>query len=573
MRNIKVKNANIKPRQWQIDCHNKALKWFVEIKTHKQFIINAAPASGKTVAACLIAKNLFECGKIDRIIIIAPQAGVTHQWAKEIKNMLGLHMEKVNSSDDLKMSSLTDHICATWQALNNIQDAVQAICNKQKVLVICDEHHHAALEASWGASADSAFQKAKYCLILTGTPIRTDGKQCTWLSLGKNNQFIFPKEGMYELNYGKAVDLGYCVPATFHRFEGLFTVDLGNGSKVPVSSKIKPKLSKSLKKDPVVQNSIDFFKLTKLKKYEKDGSTPSKNSYLGLMIEFGINKLIQKKNELPEAGGLIIAPDILTAEYMAKLVELISGKKAIIVHSNMKNSQKKINTFRRNVSIDWLVSVAMVSEGVDIPRLRSVIYIPNALTELAFRQALGRVVRKCGNEDYSSASFIMPPLSVFENYAKRIEIEMGISKGVNSKILKKVCPKCSHKNDFSNKNCNSCNYKFAMSNQVNFKTCQICSTLNPITSKVCQNCGQSFQTSINVSLKEALRDGAIIRGNQYLENDVLIGELHGSELKKIFSQNPVISKMLSLLPEEGYADFFKECGRINKKINPKIMRR
>ena len=276
--------------------------------------------------------------KLIKIIVIAPQAGVTYQWAKEVKKILGLHMEKINSPDDLKMININDHVCSTWQALSNIKDAVQAICVTQKVLVICDEHHHAALEASWGSSADSAFKKATYCLILTGTPVRTDGKECTWLSLGKNNEFIFPKDGIYELNYGKSVVLGYCVPITFHRYEGKFSVNLDNGSKVDVSSKIKP--VKLLKKNPSIQSSIDFYTLTKRKMYEKDRITPLKNSYLGHMIDFGIRRLIEKKNELPMAAGLIIAPDILTAEYMAKLVEVIDGKKALIVHSNMKNAQK-----------------------------------------------------------------------------------------------------------------------------------------------------------------------------------------------------------------------------------------
>jgi superfamily II DNA or RNA helicase len=41
----------------------------------------------------------------------------------------------------------------------------------------------------------------------------------------------------------------------------------------------------------------------------------------------------------------------------------------------------------------WLVSVAMVSEGVDIRRLRSLVYATNVLAELSFRQIVGRVVR------------------------------------------------------------------------------------------------------------------------------------------------------------------------------------
>ena len=39
-------------------------------------------------------------------------------------------------------------------------------------MVICDEHHHAAITAVWGKSAGDAFKNARFVLILTGTPIR-----------------------------------------------------------------------------------------------------------------------------------------------------------------------------------------------------------------------------------------------------------------------------------------------------------------------------------------------------------------------------------------------------------------
>ncbi len=41
----------------------------------------------------------------------------------------------------------------------------------------------------------------------------------------------------------------------------------------------------------------------------------------------------------------------------------------------------------------WLVAVRMVSEGVDIPRLRVGVYATTTTTELFFRQAVGRFVR------------------------------------------------------------------------------------------------------------------------------------------------------------------------------------
>src|SRR5205085_620712 len=41
----------------------------------------------------------------------------------------------------------------------------------------------------------------------------------------------------------------------------------------------------------------------------------------------------------------------------------------------------------------WIVAVRMVSEGVDIPRLRVGVFATTTTTELFFRQAVGRLVR------------------------------------------------------------------------------------------------------------------------------------------------------------------------------------
>ena len=78
----------------------------------------------------------------------------------------------------------------------------------------------------------------------------------------------------------------------------------------------------------------------------------------------------------------------------------------------MPNADQKIAAFRR--SAKWVVSVAMISEGVDIRRLRVLIYLPHSQTELSFRQAVGRVVRNNSKNDMSRAYVIMPTHKIFE---------------------------------------------------------------------------------------------------------------------------------------------------------------
>jgi superfamily II DNA or RNA helicase len=84
------------------------------------------------------------------------------------------------------------------------------------------------------------------------------------------------------------------------------------------------------------------------------------------MVDAAPHQLTDLRNRMPEAGGLVIAPSIELAEYFVDLIEKLEGERPFLVHSKMQNPENKIDAFRKSTS-RWLVSVAMVSEGVDIP--------------------------------------------------------------------------------------------------------------------------------------------------------------------------------------------------------------
>lgn len=170
-----------KLRPWQVEALNKALHWLLVERQDRHFLINAAPGAGKTIAACAIAKALIDRGEIDRVVVIAPRAEVVNQWAEDFRRVTDRFMTKVTGRDQ-EIETLGMDLCATWSAVQGLLDALQAVCQSARVLVICDEHHHAAVEAVWGSGTDSAFKEAAFALVLTGTPIRTDGAQSVWLA-------------------------------------------------------------------------------------------------------------------------------------------------------------------------------------------------------------------------------------------------------------------------------------------------------------------------------------------------------------------------------------------------------
>ena len=74
----------IKLRPWQVEATTKAITWLLHDRKDKHFLLNAAPGAGKTIAACTIARELFDRNEIDRVIVIAPRSEVVNQWSKDL---------------------------------------------------------------------------------------------------------------------------------------------------------------------------------------------------------------------------------------------------------------------------------------------------------------------------------------------------------------------------------------------------------------------------------------------------------------------------------------------------------
>jgi hypothetical protein len=103
-------------------------------------------------------------------------------------------------------------------------------------------------------------------------------------------------------------------------------------------------------------------------------------------------RLTVLRRSQPDAGGLVIAADQDHAQGIADLLRYRCGVRATVAVSDDPLSSSRIARFTA-ASDPWIVAVRMVSEGVDIPRLRVGVYATTTTTELFFRQAVGRFVR------------------------------------------------------------------------------------------------------------------------------------------------------------------------------------
>jgi ribosomal protein L40E len=149
---------------------------------------------------------------------------------------------------------------------------------------------------------------------------------------------------------------------------------------------------------------------------------------------------------------------------------------------------------------------------IDISKAEYVGIPYKEVAERAGYYSWGRVVRSLGEDDYSRAYVVMPTHRVLEEYARRVEREMSpIARKEAQPPTTKTCPTCAAKNPTDAEACSECGTEFPPRPQ-SFKKCEKCGALNLIGSGECQSCGHSFRLEFEITLNEALRVGAIVRG-------------------------------------------------------------
>ena len=118
---------------------------------------------------------------------------------------------------------------------------------------------------------------------------------------------------------------------------------------------------------------------------------------------------------------------------IATILENICGEIPAIVTYMHEDSQQAIQQFR-NANTKWIVSVGMISEGTDIPRLQVCCHLTRVKTELYFRQVLGRILR-VQNNAHEDALLLMPAEPKLMEFAHRIAEDIPSSSAVSIKMM------------------------------------------------------------------------------------------------------------------------------------------
>ncbi|CDP85663.1 MULTISPECIES: DEAD/DEAH box helicase [Mycolicibacterium] len=366
-------------RGWQ----RKALVKYLTAKP-RDYLAVATPGAGKTTFALRIAAELLSDRTVEAITVVVPTEHLKIQWAESAARN-GIALDPKFSNSDSRTSAEYHGVVVTYAQVASHPTRHRVRTENRKTLVIFDEIHHGGDSKSWGDAMREAFDDATRRLALTGTPFRSDDSPIPFVNYEPDEAGFQRSQADHVYGYADALADGVVRPVVFLAYSGEARWRDSAGEEHAA------RLGEPLTAEQTARAWRTALNPT--------------GEWMPAVIAAADKRLQQKRQHVPDAGGMIIATNQTTARAYADLLTKITGEAPTVVLSDDPSASDRISQYSAGTS-RWLVAVRMVSEGVDVPRLSVGVYATSASTPLFFAQAIGRFVRS--RRPGETASIFLP---------------------------------------------------------------------------------------------------------------------------------------------------------------------
>ncbi|WP_317996125.1 DEAD/DEAH box helicase family protein [Vulcanimicrobium alpinum] len=352
-------------------------------------LIVATPGAGKTRFATRVAHALLRDGAAGRVMVVVPREHLKAQVARAMVGA-GVVLDHKFQNAQQRLARDVHGAVVTYQQVCAAPRLYRDLCRETArehdgagAAILLDEVHHAGDDATWGKALRDAFDPATHRVALSGTPFRSDG---TAIPFVRYDRGLSVADFAYD--YAAALRDGVCRALVFalHGGEAEWIARDGTAMSATFETALRERLHHS----------------------ERLRTMLTQDEWIGDVLTSAHMRLLSVRAEgHRDAAGLVAAMSQDHARAIAALMERRLGVRPTIVVSDLADASERIAAFARSAD-PWIVAVHMVSEGVDIPRLRVGVYASNVVTELYFRQFCGRFVRTVDGVNDPEAYVFVP---------------------------------------------------------------------------------------------------------------------------------------------------------------------
>jgi len=209
--------------------------------------------------------------------------------------------------------------------------------------------------------------QAAYTLALTGTPWRSDTSRIVL------SRYL---DGSKKIECEYAYGLSEAIADNVCRIPRVIIIDNDN---ISITEKNETRSFSSFK-DLL---SLSVFPYQEVIKNDR---------VMIYLIELANQKLSSIRQVNPNAAGLVVASSVGHAQEIASLMFTVLGAQALVVGYFEEEPTKLIQKFRTGIT-KWVISVGMICEGTNIPRLQVCCHLTNIKTEMHYCQIWCRILR------------------------------------------------------------------------------------------------------------------------------------------------------------------------------------
>jgi len=378
-------------RHWQINALDA-------YRNHpgRDFLAVACTGAGKTTFALEAARSALAERIVDRVVVVTPTNHLRTQWANAAKE-LGLLLDHRLDNNSI-LGARYDGYVTTYGQVATKPQIHERRATVTRTLVLLDEIHHAGDGLAWGDALRTAFTPALRRLALSGTPFRTSPTEpIPFVTYTPDDDGHLRSAPDYIYSYADGLRDNVVRSAIFAAYSG--------------TSQWINRLGEHL------AATINTHHTSDQRAAWRTALDPSGDWVKDVLTEVHRHMTMLRAVD-PTAGCLILASDQDTARAYQRIMRTISGTNPVLAISDDPDASKKIKHFTTSAD-PYLVSVRVVSEGVDIPRLRTLAYLSNATTAMFFTQAVGRIVRSGGKKQ--TATVFLPAVPSLMALAAELE--------------------------------------------------------------------------------------------------------------------------------------------------------
>lgn len=346
------------------------------------FCLFAGTGSGKTKAAGLLASHLLNLKLINQIVFVCPSDCIASKTIDDFRHFFRINMgDQAIGNKKGGLGRQYQGYAVNYQTVFKRWEHHRSNCGNDNTLVIFDEVHHLGETASWGDTCKKAFGTAPYVLALTGTPYRSDDTSIPFIRYAKTaGSTLYTLKADYSYTLGRAVADGVCRKPVFKTFDVSVSLRNGHDSGFRTFTFDDTNIS-----EPDAADRLRFAVAP---------GSPGRERILRAALpkckEAGRKVVIF-------LGGDADGKNTPTTDAKEDLPELLQklgyteDDYEVITHDD-KEAAGKIKEFGK--SDKWiLISVKMVSEGIDIPELSAAIFLTTITAKQTTIQRFGRILR------------------------------------------------------------------------------------------------------------------------------------------------------------------------------------